>query len=286
MKPPDNVELPFFAYGLFKPTETAFKEVSRAVKDHEEATIGGYLFVRDGVPLLELGGEDKVDGFILSFEESHAEQAYARISEFVATQHYKWHEFDLQDGQSQENTIKVNVLVGIRPDQGSVVHEGSDWTAKNDAVFNVAMAVIRQTIGDLGERNLASGSFDWEAFFRLQMAYSLLWMAIERFCRFAYGLELRPEQKRSFLGGDAAFVDALKETLKGERELYDPSAPDLPIRLDRRNTMSSLKYYYGVRNNLSHRGKGEERDGLIVQLSLKELYAIFRQVLDKRVFNH
>lgn len=284
MNLPDNEQLPFFTYGLFKPGEPAFMQISKHVKSYKPEEIGGYLFVRDGVPLLE-PSEDKVEGFMLRFAESYAKEAYRRIADFVLTNHYKWQEFDFPNGHSQKDTSRVNVLVGIRPSEGSVeLKNKSSWSAKDDAVFNEGMAIIQETIGKFGEVNLASGTLDWHGFFRLQMAYSLLWMAIERFCRLAYGLELPPERKRDYFGGDAAFVDALQETLKDERQLYNPNDPDHPIRLSPRNTMSSLRYYYTVRNNLSHKGKGEERDGLIVQLSLKELFKIFSQVLKKRVF--
>ena len=52
------------------------------------------------------------------------------------------------------------------------------------------------------------------------------------------------------------------------------------MRLDPSNPKESLKYYYQVRSNITHRGKAATRDFATLRDSLTELHAIFRCVLD------
>jgi len=49
--------------------------------------------------------------------------------------------------------------------------------------------------------------------------------------------------------------------------------------LEPHDPSSAVLYYYQVRNNLSHRGKGAWVDGEIIRASLQELKAIFDAVL-------
>ena len=51
--------------------------------------------------------------------------------------------------------------------------------------------------------------------------------------------------------------------------------------LDPNNPVKSIDYYYQVRSNAVHRGKAVARDFDTVKLSLKELLAIFRDILNE-----
>jgi hypothetical protein len=64
-------------------------------------------------------------------------------------------------------------------------------------------------------------------------------------------------------------------------EVADSRDPKDPVPLDPANPTSAALYYYQVRNNLSHRGKGAWADGEIVRNSLRELKKIFDAVLNR-----
>jgi len=55
--------------------------------------------------------------------------------------------------------------------------------------------------------------------------------------------------------------------------------PEEALRLDPTDPTESIKYYYQVRCNLSHRGKAAYNDGETVRKSLRELQCIFKDIL-------
>lgn len=110
------------------------------------------------------------------------------------------------------------------------------------------------------------------------MAYLLLWSSIERYCSFVFGPSLDPGEKIKGLDSDQPFCDALK-TVSREDKVYDTRDPKVLYKLNSENPSHSRKYYYQIRNNLSHRGKGAWKDGEKVRLSLIELYKVFLDVL-------
>jgi hypothetical protein len=65
---PQNPELPFFAYGAFKPGELAFTQIETFLDQQPtRATAAGSLKVRDGLPLLDDRSGGSVQGFLLTF---------------------------------------------------------------------------------------------------------------------------------------------------------------------------------------------------------------------------
>ena len=65
--PPDDLELPFFAYGLLKPTELGYHHVAALVSTAETAsTTGARLCIRDGLPLLLNEPHGRVHGALLT----------------------------------------------------------------------------------------------------------------------------------------------------------------------------------------------------------------------------
>jgi len=125
-------------------------------------------------------------------------------------------------------------------------------------------------------------SFDWERLFRLQMAYLLLWTAIERYCSLAYGPGLEPSKKIIKLAEDKLFEKILREIIERKAIIYDSRDPKDKYELDVDDISSTIQYYYAVRSNLSHRGKGAWKDGEIIRLSLRELLNIFKLFLNKK----
>ena len=274
--------LPFFAYGLLMPGEIAHKQIQRWVAEAPTRAVArGSLWVRDGLPLLDPGGHGRVAGYLMRFDPEHAASAYSAISTFEPGEQYKWRRVILDEPREAANT-----LVGLAPRRASILsdeQEVTSWSSRRDPLFAFAVPLIASLSAEDASqgpfKSAPSDSFAWERFFRLQMAYLLLWAVIERYASLCYGPTLIPVKKVESLGRDPAFAEALRRTVTGCRRVFDSRNPDQSRRLDPTDPVSSAHYYYLIRCNVSHRGKAAFKDGELIRTSLHELITVMEQVL-------
>ena len=272
---PVDESLPFVTYGALRPGEPAYNQISRYVETVEDISIPGSLYVRDGLPLLKLAttqGCNKVPGYIINFRKRDHRKAYETICRFEPRGHYEWKMLPLERGSD------ANVLVGVLPDQGSESAEDLPWSSLRDPVFEHGLPFIRSVAKASAQsqfKPVPSDYFEWERFFRLQMAYLLLWSAVERFCSLAYGPARNPMSKLQKMAQDRRIAEVIRAQVVRSDEVLDVRDPTKRYYLDGAHPEECIFYYYQVRNNLSHRGKGAWRDGEKVRLALKELLEIF-----------
>ncbi|MBV9868551.1 MAG: hypothetical protein JO316_24620 [Abitibacteriaceae bacterium] len=270
MELPPNITLPFFAYGIFRPGQLAFHRVKDLVQEtRTQRSIRGTLRLRDGLPIIDPTGHGEVQGDVLFFEPNAQADAYQRIVDIEPDKHYRW-------DVAISNGVQVNVLFGRSPRKGSIECEGQ-WDGKSDPLFTSALEVVEETLQSNAE-------FDWnlKPLFGLQMAYLLLWSSIERYVSLRYHLGSRVTHKVDLLAQEPSFAEALHTNVTRNRELVRADKPqEGKLKLDPNNPESSLKYYYQVRSNITHRGKAVVGDYEILKDSLSELLPTFRYVLSK-----
>lgn len=276
---PGDSTLPFFAYGLFKPGEPLYPHIQHLVDGSPSpGRIGGSLRVRDGVPLLKPGAEGAVKGYVIRFAAGQSERGYGEIGAREPGAQYRWQPLALFDAPE----LLVNTLVGRSPDKGSVESEGNEWRSGDDTVLRDGLNFVDKVAAEHAVTPFHSappGSFDWERLFRLQMAYLFLWTVIERYAALAYSPELGPEEKVTAFGEDSRFKELLARNVHREHRLLDTRDPGKAYRLDSTDARQSAKYYFQVRNNLTHRGKGAWQDAETVRQSFQELRTIVRQMV-------
>ena len=267
MEHPADIDRPFFAYGLFRPGQLAFFQLRELVsKVTDPAHVAGSLLLRDGLPIIDSAGHGRVKGALVTFLPERATAAYDRISAMEPDRHYRWHE-------AQADGKPANVLVGRSPGKGSVPCEDDEWNGWNDPLFTAALDVVEET--------LTSNDFQWDLkpLFRLQMAYLLLWSSIERYVSLRYHLGDKVMEKVCQLAFEPAFAAGLLRHVRDRREVYRADRPDQREVLDPQSPEKALAYYYQVRSNMAHRGKGVVWDHERVLKALTELLPIFREVL-------
>ncbi len=268
MERPNDISLPFFAYGLFRPGQIAFFRLSTLVsKISEPVQIKGTILIRDGLPILDPTGEGHTIGALLTFLPDQAIEAYDKIREMEPDKQYRW-------SVSEITGRSANVLVGRHPLKGSVSSDDKEWDGWDDPLFNAALEVVEETLK-------TQSGFDWDLkpLFRLQMAYLLLWSSIERYLSLRYLLGGKPNQKLGWLATEHAFAESLQRHVVEPREIYRADEPDNKVVLDRCSPDKAVSYYYQIRSNITHRGKAVVRDHELLTSSLAELLLIFRDVL-------
>lgn len=271
---PENIDLPFFTYGIFKPGQLAYSKIKDYVNEKNKTIIHYYMMDRDGVPILINENEEreywKTRGYILNFNDN--KKAYKIISKTISKNLYEW-------GTIKIENQEVNVLFGKDPDNGSNPIESSDRTnfdGANDPLFKEGIELIK--------KNLKSNHYDMEeGFFDLQMNYMLLWSAIDRYCKLKYNQESE-HCNRIKLSKDKIFQDALEEyAIEKKRILYNTDTLE-ERRFNKKNPLFCLNYYYTLRCNIVHRGKTCYDDVYILRQATKELLDIFEYIL-KNTFN-
>jgi len=267
LKRPPSIDLPFFAYGLFRPGQLAFFQLRELVnKVTDPAHIAGSLLLRDGLPIIDPHGDGHVSGALITFLPERTSEAYDRISAMEPDKHYRW-------DTRQVDGKPANVLVGRSPRKGSVPCEEAEWNGWNDPLFTAALDVVEETI--------KSQHFDWDLkpLFRLQMAYLLLWTSIERYVSLRYHLGNKVTEKVGQLAHESAFIRNLRQRVKSRRKVHRADRPGDKEVLDPESPEKAVRYYYQVRSNITHRGKGVVRDYELLEASLAELLPIFGEVL-------
>ncbi len=150
-----------------------------------------------------------------------------------------------------------------------------EWDGKRDPLFTAALDVVEETL-----RTNREFAWDLKPLFRLQMAYLLLWSAIERYVSLRYHLGERVNQKVNHLASENVFTEALAEARPLKREVVRSHKPEEKAVLDWENPKKALDYYYQVRSNITHRGKAVVEDHDRLLKSLDELLPIFQKVLN------
>lgn len=270
MNIPWDISLPFFAYGVFKPGQLSFTRINGLARQTVKASVNGFLKERDGVPLLIKSNNLEVKGYLVYFYDGKEVEAYKRIAKIEPNKIYKWDIIKIND------EIDANVLLGRRNDRGSSdLEHCEEWNGKDDPFFNQALEEVEEIL-----KNNSSSGRDYRTLFRLQMAYTLLWSAIERYAGLKYHLGKNTCKKVFQIADEKCFADSLKKNVKNTRKVYNTTDLDKCI-LDPDKPRKSLEYYYQVRSNAVHRGKSVVSDFNTVRCSLEELLAIFKDMLDE-----
>ena len=269
VKIPSNSNLPFFSYGIFKPTELAFHSIKKFTSKTTSASVKGCLFVRDGLPILDNSSSGIVKGVLIKFQKEDSQKAYTAISAFEPYNQYRWIETKASGNQS------ANILLGRNPRKGSRVYESDNWSGRDDPFFTKAMDVVEDVL-------IENQKFAWdlEPLFQLEMGYLLLWSIIERFVSLRYLIGGKTMKRIYCLAENKAFCDGLSSKVLRKRTVYRADRPQNKVELDPSNPKRSIEYYYQIRSNITHRGKAVINDFEILHESFTELFEIVKMILD------
>jgi len=280
-RPPD-VALPFFAYGIFRSNEIAWPRIKDYVESFTNSKVDNWVIrLRNGLPILVAQSEGVVDGDCVRF--SDPQTAYDIIGSSEPSGEYKW---ETIVGQSE---TKFNALVAVKPGRGFSEEPIASWTSAQDPSFVHGMAAVFSVVTAERESLLVNKPWqdfpeDWDAFFRLQGAFLVLWSIVERFAAFRFGAEYDskkttakiyalaeiPEFQNAIADADikSQVVYSVREN-KPKRTRKDQDPEDQTA-----DPATALKAWYQIRSNITHRGKSAKSDNAIVLTSTIDLYNV------------
>lgn len=279
---------PFFAYGVFKKGELAYAQIRDHVEKTEKAQVSGSLFHEDGLILLYPDEQNEpVSGNLIQFrDQQHARMAYQKITDSEPISHYIWSTLKLDEPSDQIANVLIDKRVNEQSESTAPKYRypKQQWTGRDDdPLFTDGLDSVKKVYNET--RNLEQQPT--EAFFRCQMAYLLLWSAVDRYISLKYGKSYRESQydKR------ARFSNQEKEAIENalQCEFCNISIEEgdyrrivASNRLSKSDSIPGsepeklINYYYSIRNNVVHRGKGAIEDKRFIEEGLIDLYNIFR----------
>lgn len=268
MELPENISLPFFAYGIFKKGQISFFRIKDYIEDIKPVIFKGQLLILDGLPMLNISNPDySVKADILKFKVNSQNDAYKSIAALEPDSLYKWSVLETEHG-------KANALICKYVGRGSV--SDYNWDSWKDPLFSTIFELIDEELRKYGE-----GSLEGKDFLRLQMTYMLLWTAIERYVTLRYSLGHEGIMEKIYnIAEEEAFLKGLSQSSKVHRTIYSSAHIRNKFVFDINKPRQCVKYYYQVRSNITHRGKASFADEALVRNVLKELAHIFKNMLE------
>ena len=318
IKPPDDTDLPFFAYGFYKPHQLAYPTIKEFVKgEPKKSKVKASLKQVNGVPVLVEQGYkyDYVEGYLINFKEGYEVEAYEKVGYSRNRGIYKWKEMFIDEE-------KVNVLVSSKPNtfessgqwdyyfterkyikELNIDLESYDW--RKDPIFekpidyiflaehlkdtnNLMKPIYKEPVDNIDVANNHQTSrrhldYKYIKFFETQMLYMLLWTSIDRFLTFRYG-----ETKKNnviFLSEEESFKTALKKYVKEDDSVFHNRKTVYSVRdlreyeLNPNKPTCSAMFYYTIRNNVVHSGKVLIMEEMMLSKALEQLARIFNDVV-------
>lgn len=284
---PNDINKPFFSYGIFRPGEIAFHLISEFVDFEQiaEKTIEGSLKLRDGIVIFDKGS-DPVVGYLLFFKKGMEQDAYQRIINMEPGKIYMWN----QDQSKYRH--EFNILFGKKSGKG-IDDKKSDtklkvWESRFDSSWNDpfilnGFKMLEYFSSEELKLNHSNESIKWaeeflweeeflfNKFLKFQMLYLFLCSILERiiFLNGDFRKEEKTDQVIKFANDplmkktmDLMIRDTKFEYFKNEwtRVIHKSNDPD--SKVDWKNspdgtidTETAMLYYYQLRSNITHRGK-------------------------------
>lgn len=284
LKNPKNVNLPFFAYDVFKIGEIAYSRISDFVESYEpHYTLNYSLNIDNGVPFLvrKYFGDYSTVGTLIKFRKEDAYEAYKVISEAKSFKLYRW-------ATIGPKYNKINVLFG-REDiiNFEYAENAVSYNSTNDPMLMEVIPTICENFFSIIGEPCNPGNF-----LNLQINYMLLWSSIDRYLVLKYGKRFQQENL-DYLAKEKAFKKAVLEFSDiGNKKPSVFSNEDFrSFQLDRTKPLCCIRYYYTIRCNVVHTGKSNFDDYKLLKKSLFELLMIYMYVLrcafdDEILFNN
>ena len=272
----NKLNLPFFAYDVFKPGEIAYSRIKEFID--KDRSIMDYrveypLDIINGVPFLfkTKGNYYHTLGSLFYFNnEDDALSAYEIISQTKSFKLYGWR--TINDGY-----VKMNVLTGRNDIIKVQYHENhGEYHGKKDPMIIDVIYTIWKNVRPL----LESMRFSSDDFFNLQMNYIMLWSSIDRFMVLKYGK--RDQQENLIcLANEKSFKEAV--SLFSDKTNNSPNVLSNEdyrcFQLDKEKPLCCIRFYYTIRCNVVHTGKSQYEDYELLRYSVLELLQIYMYVL-------
>jgi hypothetical protein len=302
MKLPNNILNPFFSYGLFRPGEIGFQIILPFVELPltEKKTIEGSLKLRDGLLIYDETGKDTVSGYKLYFKSGMESLAYEAINLLEPEKYYAWNK------PQTKYYSEFNILVGRKINKGIDEERGNNdpiiWDNLFDSIWSDPFIINGfNLLDEYSKKKIQISSlykdFKWQEescfneYLSYQMFYIFLCSILERVMFLNGGFGVNPSKQLNLFSRDPTLKKTFNLLLKStdfpqfkksfNRILFRSDDPSNSSKWnfcpsEEVNVSEAMTYYYGLRSNITHRGKSGIEKLSTLEKSFKELLYILR----------
>lgn len=257
--PPGDTSLPFFAYGIFKKDEIAWRRIESEVSKSLPLQLSGFsLKLRNGIAIAIPNVSGFINGMI---HHPSSSRMYEEVGLTEPESQYKWSEI------VHPNIGRLNLLEGRSPNTDSTDEFYQDWYGFKDLAFRIgfpyAYDVVKESARELESLVLLEdSSIGWHSFFDLQSAYLLMWSFLERFQRFAFGDPATIGDGLRRIAESIEFQQCLEAIPISRLHVHDSRRPKSRYSMTQsgdwtKDGIKALDAWYALRSNVAHRGKDQ-----------------------------
>ena len=288
LKLPENINLPFVAYGIFRPGDISFSFLKDYLEvDPINESIIGDIRIRDGVLIFSNKDVDskkeKIDVYILKFKEEQSKTAYKYICQKEPDNLYEWGEIFV--GGKLCNVLHAKDIKHGSYDFGG---EAANYYTIENKYWKEVLKLVEKELNEISNFNKETNilnqgykvNFEYQYFLKIQQLYILQWTEFERFAYFCY------PQANPMFRGDSIFkmINTIGLNNYFDFELRDDkiyNIKDLKVhhKLNENNRLG-FSYYNALRNNIVHSGKTFLADFPKLVKGLNEIHIIVKRLIE------
>jgi len=272
-----------FVYGTLKEREIAFKQIKNMVAKVSPARLIDYqIGIEDNLPKIFKHKGSLVNGELIKPKDNQSEKFFKLVHNYEGSLYYKVPVQVEVDGSAIDTFTYV---ADGEPGRGFIKLEESAWYSRKYPYFSEYFPVLFKQIKFLGHEPYSNDSngINWHYMDTLQGHYLKLFTFLENYSLLVFGSSesLGPNRRITMLGKSTEWALAFHQ-VKNQigiipQEVRDARFPSKPINNSK--PQSAIKFFYQIRNNISHQGKSSRADLDIIYNALKDLSLIIRELL-------
>lgn len=272
-----------FVYGTLKEGEIAFNQIKNMVAKVSPAKLIDYqIGIEDNLPKIFRHNGSLVKGELIQPKESQSEKFFKTVQDYEGSLYYKVPvQVEIEGSAVDTSTY----LAHGEPGRGFTRLEELAWYSRKYPFFSEYFPMLFEQIKLLGNESHLNdlNSNYWKYMDKLQGHYLKLIIFLENYSLlvFGYSRSLGPNGRLNKLGESKEWALAFHQVENQvgiiPQEVSDARSPTQ--RYNNSDARSAIKFFYQIRNNISHQGKSSPADLDIIFNALKDLSLIIRELL-------
>lgn len=272
-----------FVYGTLKEKEIAFNQIANMVAKVTPSKLLNYqIGIEDNLPKIFKQAGFFVNGELIQPKISKSENFFKTVNDYEGSRYYRVPVRVEVAGSTFDTSTYV---AHGEPGRGFTRLEDSTWYSRKHEYFSKHFPILFENIKLLGNElhlNDSSGNY-WNYMNKLQGEYLTLISFLENYCLLVFGSSrtLGPNGRMKMLGKTKEWSLAFRQVEHQigiiPQEVSDARSPS--IKYDNSSSEKAIKFFYQIRNNISHQGKSSPADLDIIYNALKDLSLIMRELL-------